>query len=325
MTSKRCLLDTNPQSTSRWLTQTCKIHHVVHPVQSADHHELRRCIVASITPDALEDYKELIRDATSDLHEHVDRLDKRIQSLAASEVESPARQGTEWLAMLEEMQSTQQGLRLCSQLSTQIQELESTSKEHPQFQQQPSAYKYIRSGLGAAKGSIHSLMSRLQTHENEINKRMETMKLTLPLSEDEAKQIAQLQEIRESIHQCMNVVSDAGQTLTDHRYNIFEDITMTDKSYGICVSTVKDLVIARRVNLKDEARYVGGQLSDEGYQNTIDKLTQLDQAIAQSSGRDIGQKPDTSELKAGSMVDRYGRGFKLPPSATLAKPSEGIP
>lgn len=176
---------------------------------------LCRRVVASTTPNALEEYKDMIRDTNSDLQEHLQRLDERVQSLAVSGVESSIRDGTEWQAMLEEKESTQQGLIICSQLSAQIERLESTSKEHPHFSQQPSAHKYIRNGLGVAKGSIHSLVSRLQNHENDIDKRMGAMESTVPLSEYEAIQLAQLQETKESIRQCMNVVADAGETLND--------------------------------------------------------------------------------------------------------------
>ena len=86
------------------------------------------------------------------------------------------------------------------------------------------------------------------------------MKDQTNLSEDDIIQLAQLQETRESIRQCMNVVTDAGEDLAKERVNVFEDITMTDNSYGITVSTVKDLVLARRVNLQGQARYVGGQI-----------------------------------------------------------------
>lgn len=273
-------------------------------------------MVSSITPDALEEYKDLIRDTTSDLQEHMTRLDDRVRALAASEAESSVRDEPEWMAMVEEKQSTQEGLKICSQLSAHIERLESASKETPQFSQQPSAYKFIRSGLGATKGSIQSLVLRLQTHENDIDKRMEAMRSIVPLSEHEATQLAQLQETKESLRQCMSVVADAGETLSNERYNIFEDITMADSSYGISVSTVKDLVVARRLNLSGQARYLGGQISDESYQKTIDGLTQLDLESVKSNGQGAGQTSSADRPNSGGAVshgfERYGRGFNLP-------------
>ncbi|KAH7133885.1 hypothetical protein EDB81DRAFT_111845 [Dactylonectria macrodidyma] len=273
-------------------------------------------VVTSITPDALEEYKDLIRDTTNDLQEHMKRLEERVQVLAASEAGNSTQDEPEWMAMLEEKQSTQEGLKICSQLSAQIEQLESGSKEHPHFSQQPSAHKFIRSGVGVAKGSIQSLVSRLQTHEDDIDKRMEAMRSAVPLSEYEATQLVQLQETKESLRQCMSVVADAGETLNNERCNLFEDITMTDKSYGISVSTVKDLVVARRLNLSGQARYVGGQISDESYQRTIDGLTQLDLESAKSDGRGVGQTPPADGPDNGGEVshgfEHYGRGHHLP-------------
>ncbi|KAI8668659.1 hypothetical protein NCS57_00677700 [Fusarium keratoplasticum] len=243
------------------------------------------------------------------------RLDERVRALAASKAESPGRDEPEWMAMVEEKHSTREGLKICSQLAAQIEQLESASKEHPQFLQQPSAHMFIRSGLGVAKGSIQSLVSRLPTHENVIDKRMEAMRSAVPLSEHEATQIAQLQEAKESLRQCMSVVADAGETLTNERCNIFEDITLADSSYGISVSTVKDLV-ARRLNLSGQARYLGGQISNESYQRTIDGLTQLDLESVKSNGQGVGQTPSTEGPNSGGVMshrfERYGRGFNLP-------------
>ncbi|KAM0550253.1 hypothetical protein ACHAPJ_009103 [Fusarium lateritium] len=258
----------------------------------------------------------MIRDTRNDLHEHMKRVEEKVRDLAVPESACSTQNEPEWAAMLEEKQSTQEGLKICSQLSSQIEKLESASKEHPKFLQQPSAHKYIRGGLGAAKGSIDSLSSRLQIHQRDIETRMEAMRSTVPLSEQEAIQLAQLQETKESLRQCINVVADAGETLNSERYNIFEDITMADNSYGISVSTAKDLIVARRLNLSGQARYLGGQISDESYQNTIERLTQLDLETVKSNGQDIAQAPSGSgratEGVTPQVFERYGRGFNLP-------------
>ena len=224
----------------------------------------------------LEDYKDLIQDTANDLREHMRNLDERVQSLSAAEAKSTAGDDTEWQAMLQEKESTQQGLRICAQLSAQIELLEPTSKEHPQFSQRPSAHKYIRTGLDSTKGTIQSLVSRLLSHEGDIDRQLKAMESKAQLSEGDATQLVQLQQVKESIRQCMNVVVEADETLTNERRNVFEDITMADESYGISVSTVKDLVSARRINLRGRSRHLGGQISDESYQKTIEALTRLD-------------------------------------------------
>ncbi|KAM0232273.1 hypothetical protein ACHAP5_010793 [Fusarium lateritium] len=273
--------------------------------------------IAAVTRNVIEEYKDLIDDTTADLQKHMKRLDERAHSLAVPDAESTESDSTDWLAMFEEKQSTRKGLQICLQLSAHIESLESTSSENPQFAQQPSADKYIKSSLSAARGSISALESRLRSHGSEIDKRMETMKLRPDLSEDDVTELVQLQATKESIRQCMNVVADAGEDLVEERTNVFEDITMTDNSYGITVSTIKDLVVARRVNLQGQARYVGGQISDASYNATITALTDLDRRSVHYGGRDDPQISSENEAVEENQIsqaffDRHGRGFKLP-------------
>ncbi|KAF9765000.1 hypothetical protein IL306_002696 [Fusarium sp. DS 682] len=87
---------------------------------------IARRATASIPPNVLEEYKDLIRDTTNDLQEHIQLLEERVHG------KPPAVEDPVWLAILEEKQSTQEGLKICSQLSAQIEKLESASKENPQ-------------------------------------------------------------------------------------------------------------------------------------------------------------------------------------------------
>ncbi|KAH7179967.1 uncharacterized protein B0J16DRAFT_357681 [Fusarium flagelliforme] len=202
-------------------------------------------VITSITSKAFEEYKDTIHNTTNDLREHINRLDERLYALAGSKAESFGQDEPGWITMLEEKQSTQEGLKICLQLSAQIKQLKSTSREHP---------------------------------------KIEAIRSAVSLSKQKATQFAQLQETKESIRQCMRVVADAGKALGNKRCNIFEDITITNRSYGISVSTVKDLVVARRISLSGQARYLGSQISDESYQRTIDGLTQLDIESVKTSG-----------------------------------------
>lgn len=257
----------------------------------------------------------MILDTTSDLRDNLQRLDEKVQSLMIEGAKGSPEENIEWQAILEEKESTNQGLRICAQLSAQIEQLEPTSKEHPRFSQRPSAHKYIQNWIGATKGSIQTLVSRLQIHEDEIEKRIETMKSTVPLSESTATQLVQLQDTKESIHQCINVVSKAGESLEVERRNVFEDITMAEEAYDFSVSTVGDLVTVRRLNLTGRSRHVGGTLTDASYQKTVDALTKLDTTAVMSA------QERKNESSASEFSDRYGRGIIL----SQPKDGSGVP
>ncbi|KAF5541681.1 beta-lactamase [Fusarium phyllophilum] len=282
--------------------------------------------ITAVTRNVIDEYKDMIDDTIADLQKHMQRLDERARSLAIPQAESVESDSTDWLALFEEKESTRKGLQICTELSLHIEALESTSSENPQFSKQPSADKYIKSSLSSAKTSISTLESRLRSHGSEIDRRMDAMKLKTDLSEDDINELAQLRETKESIHQCMNVVAHAGEDLAKERANIFEDITMADNAYGITVSTVKDLVFARRVNVQGQARYVGGQIDEASYNATISALTDLDRGSAQYGGRDMTWESSKDEVanKAAisrAFLERHGPGVKLEPPGVSAKPS----
>lgn len=262
----------------------------------------------------------MIRDTTIELQQNLQRLEDKVQELSTGGPEASELDETEWHAMLQEKESTQQGLNMCAQLSAQIELLERTPKEHPLFSQLPSAKKYIRSGLVPINHSIHTLISRLQSHENEIDERIDAMKSGSPMSVPIATQLEQLQETKDSIRQCISVVSSASNDLVVERRNVFEDITMADDSYDFSVSTVGDLVTARRINLKGRARHVAGQITDESYQKTIEAFTKLDMMdrSAQEPKRvpspleSVPRSEDKSTTSKGFFT-RHGPGFPLAP------------
>lgn len=243
----------------------------------------------------------MISDTTQDLKEHLQRLEEKIQLLSHSD-----QSNTEWQAMIQEKMSTQQGLEICAQLSKRIEELEPVPEENDQFSERPSAHKYVKNGLDAAKGSIHKLVTQLRNHEEDIDNRMQTMASTHPISKDAAAELERLRATKASIHQCIQVISDAGDTRAVERHNVFEDITLADDAYNFTISTIGDLVTARRINLTGRSRNIGGQISDESYQRTIDRFSE--QAIQNS--QEVTKIHDQSASMP-SFGNRHGPGFRL--------------
>lgn len=288
-------------------------------------HSFHRC-VAAISPDVLENYKDLISDATSDLDTHLRDVQEKIARLQAGDVSAVDDIAVECHAMLEEKKSTQQGLDMCARLSTQIAQFESASTEHVRFSDRPSAHKHVKSGLGEARGSVQSLITRLQTHEALIDKQLESMSLMDEGPETVAAQLARLQQTKESIGHCIQLVSEANST-ADERSNVFDDITLADNSYAFTVSTVNDLVTARGLNLKGRSRYFGGQVTDETVQQSIAALTKLDteslgytHQTPQGHGQGLSsadvRNPNKASSDTGQFHDRFGPGVTLSVSRT---------
>lgn len=270
----------------------------------------------------------MISDTKIDLDTYLSDVQEKIDRLQAGDATVVEDIAGECHAMLEEKKSAQQGLEMCTRLSTQIKQFESASREHVRFSDRPSAHKHIKAGLGDCKGSVESLITRLQSHEALIDKQLEAVSLTDAGSETIGAQLARLQQIKESIGNCIEVVSDANNT-ADERSNVFEDVKLADNSYAITVSTVNQLVMARGLDLQGHSRYLGGQVTDETVQQSILALTKLDTENAVNSqpthqgrghrslganGRDPNRTPNDDDN--GQFQDRFGRGFSLSHSKT---------
>ncbi|KAH8701437.1 hypothetical protein GQ44DRAFT_631717 [Phaeosphaeriaceae sp. PMI808] len=272
--------------------------------------------ITAVSPEVLEDYKDMISDTTTDLNTHLKDLQEKIDRLKAGDAAAVADIAAEWQAMLEEKESTQQGLNMCAQLSAQIVQCQSASAEHAQFSGRPSAHKYVKTGLSEARISIQNLVTRLQAHEALIGSELEAMSLQETLSEPVAAQLARLQQTKESVSQCIQIVSEASE-LANERSNVFEDINLADNSYAFSVSTVNDLVTARRLNLRGRSRHFGGQVTDETVQKSIEALTQLDAEHTRSVQDAQGPRQEplvhTSEdpNHAKQFYDRFGPGIAL--------------
>ncbi|CAK7200715.1 hypothetical protein SEUCBS139899_003414 [Sporothrix eucalyptigena] len=210
---------------------------------------------------------------------------------------------------------------MAAQLSAQIQILEAVPDEPPQLSDKPSAHKFVKSGLDATKGSISTLVSQLRSHESRINEQIEAMasaESAAPLSSDTLTELKRLRETKDSIQQCLDVVSSADDTTVIERHNIFEDITLADNAYNFAVSTVGDLVTARRINLSGRSRNIGGQISDESFQRSIENITNLDMKHyqLQDSEQEVPAPQASKRDDTGSAFDyRFGRGVKLSDSA----------
>lgn len=194
---------------------------------------------------------------------------------------------------------------MCAQLSAQIVEFELASTEHAQFSDRPSAQKYVKRGLGEIGGSVQSLVTRLRSHEAAISSQLEAISLKDGLSEPVAAQIERLNQVKESVSQCIQIVSDAKESV-DERSNVFEEITLADNSYAFSVSAVNDL--------SGRSRHFGGQVADETVQRSMDALTQLDAEhlkYLHQTPRDQGGPNPHSTGDTKKFHDRFWSGLSL--------------
>lgn len=201
-------------------------------------------------------------------------------------------------------------MKICAQLKEQINRVEPGPIDLENAPQQPSTNHYLRTGLDVTKGSINEIIRQLHNHEAGIDSRM----ADLANSSNNSIELEQLEQTKRSLQQCIQIISEADHALDSERRNVFEDITLEDDAFNFTISTVGDLVTARRLNLKGRSRNVGGQISDESFQKAIESFSRNDLPIDQHFTHDVSLQKISPEQTGPSKEGfdlRHGRGVAL--------------
>lgn len=255
----------------------------------------------------------MMSDTKQDLQQHLQEIEDKIGALSRDEAGRDDESSTEWQAIMEEKKSTQQGLAICAQLSAEIERLEPTVGPKSPSHHHAKARSFIRNGLGATKASVQTMMDELHSHESMLARQIREKAAVKPMSDETAGELQRLQATKDSIHQCIRVISDADSgTAEIERQNVFEDITLAGNSYSFTVSTVGELVTARRINLTDRSYNVAGQIADESFQKAVEAFTK--DGLQPSSDSRAAQPSEPATAEGETRIEfqsRHGRGVPL--------------
>lgn len=86
------------------------------------------------------------------------------------------------------------------------------------------------------------------------------------LQDDKTGEQNESQEEADNIKESLNFFDRISQETSKNRTNHFEDITTGDRSTQAVVSTLKDLISARRITSGSDSLQVLGQVSDDSLQ-----------------------------------------------------------
>lgn len=181
--------------------------------------------------------------------------------------------------MEEERESTQQGLEICDQLSAYIEQMRSTSLEKmtrvttiSEVGSSPIGHNNIpwlilsQALTSAERELINSRLRLLQhRHERGGQPRLLHRRESL-LQDDETGEQNDSQEEADNIKESLKFFDQISEETSKNRTNHFEDITTGDRSTQAVVSTLKDLISARRITSGSDSLQVLGQVSDDSLQ-----------------------------------------------------------
>jgi hypothetical protein len=115
-----------------------------------------------------------------------------------------------------------------------------------------------------------------------------------------------MQEEIESAKECLAVCAQATEHADKVRTNVFEDITAAQDAHQVVVSTLGDLISAKRITADVGATQLLGTMSDTSLQQLA-----RDQGIDLSSGSRIVRGVAEQDRGSVTFEDQYGSGQKL--------------
>src|SRR5438045_9164267 len=142
---------------------------------------------ANITAKVLEDYKDLIENTKSDLEDHLQQIDERLQSLSANGVVMSDEDAAERERLIEEMDSTKQCITICSQVSEHVEQVRPNAFEDVMAVQNTSqirvttpvnfvpAKRVTASVLNEVQEKLSSTSSNLNEHLHTIDNRLRSL------------------------------------------------------------------------------------------------------------------------------------------------------
>ena len=273
---------------------------------------------AAVTTTVLEEYKQMIANAVSDIHEHLHEIDERTKDLQIPEKSGPSKQTSLLNDMKEEKQSLQQCLDICSKVSSFIKDIENSLQQNTSADSKEDL-KLHRTTLGAysqtkTRGILTEFQGRIANNASELKNRLRELDdkisiLTQDKSDNQGENMRYIRDAwdeRASLVQCLGICADASKMANAARTNELEDIVSDNNSRQIIVSTIGDLVSARHIVTGSGSLQCIGQMSDETIQHLSWKGNQFE-----------SEKPDSEVRNYQSDFDsRYGAGYQIRMSPT---------
>jgi len=266
-----------------------------------------------VTADVLKEYKELITNTTSDLEDHLQEIERKLQNLPLQGDMMSDEDAAEREQIQKEKESTKQCLDICAQVFKQVSQVqpnvfEDISAANDAHQVDISIFgglipakRVTAKVLEEFQDKLTATTSNLQEHLQKINNRLQRLSSpgTRMLGEDTAER-KRVQEEIDSIKQCLAICAQASKKADQVRTNVFEEVAAAKDAHQLIISTLGDLVLAKQVTAGLGADQWLGQVSDA----TVQQLSRDRVDIRGRAATDKGVEPQ-------KFADQYGAGYKL--------------
>ena len=233
---------------------------------------------AAVTIDVLNQYKGMVTNTTSDLEEHLQAIDQKLQSLSSQGAKLSSEDSAEREHIQQEMESTRQCLRICAQVSEHMDQVRASAFDatheslntHPviitKLEGYASAKRATSNAIKESKEKFANTALELEESLQKLNNRLEDISRRDLMSGVTADEHGRVQEEKKVIEHCLRVCARASHQADEVQTNVFEDVTVAQDSHQVVVATLGDLISARRVSAGARSKQWLGQMSDTSLQ-----------------------------------------------------------
>ena len=201
----------------------------------------------------------------------------------------------EWRLFNEERLSTKRCLETCVSLSESISEIQLTPRE--------TKISGLQTTADGLVSTASALQRRLQDLKNRVSK-------SLPQASSGGEQTpeSEMKDDLERLEQCLEVCNDAVENPDLNRVNRFENLSMANDGHQIIVTTLGDLMSAKKVEAAPRSTKLLAQISDTSLQE-----------LSNNCSRDTSQNSVQPESGFGQKLARScAAEHRLNPSTLLS-------
>ena len=253
----------------------------------------------------------MIELTTSDLEDILQDLNARMRDPKLENTRDPG-QATFRSGAEDERASIQQCLNICVQVSARIDQVQSESLEDVAVPiasdgrailvDKPKLARLITSEtLQDCKRGLGLTSVELRARLRDAERRLANTLRLEKESEGSAPDQQRMREDLDSVQRCLSICVGAAEEVASERVNVFEDVSMADDGHQLIVSTMGDLISAKRVTIGSRSTQWLGQMSDATVQQ-----------LSQHQSYQNGTSDEQAQVIPGTRFEnRHGTGRKL--------------
>ncbi|KAJ5647174.1 hypothetical protein N7490_003546 [Penicillium lividum] len=220
----------------------------------------------------LEEYKELIENTKCDLENHLQDIRERLQTASA---QGPVVSGiytAELQLMEEEKNSTQKSLEICEVAHSL------SHFDHMSSFFNPNVSSLINAeGLNSTYKEITSWKLRLLQHLHGVDRIVQGQQRNMPrLSNEPEPEEQNFREELRGTESLLNFCKQVEEEAKQQRTHYFEDVSTGDNSRQAIVTTLEDLISAKRIKSGNNSYQALGRMADEGIQSFFNSAMPTD-------------------------------------------------